>query len=63
MPGLKNEVVSAKLLANGNKLKTEKSPDGLLINVPAQAPDAIASVIKVEVKGVLENVNIGPKKK
>ncbi len=63
IPGLKNEVISAKLLANGSKLKTEILPDGLVINVPAIAPDAIASVVKVEIKGILENVNVGPKKK
>lgn len=63
VPGLINEVVSAKLLANGAKLKTETSSNGLIINVPQNAPDEIASVIKVEVKGILENVNIDPKKK
>jgi alpha-L-fucosidase len=63
VPGLKNEVISAKLVATGKALKTEPSADGLEINVPAGAPDKIASVIKVEVKGVLENVNIAPKKK
>lgn len=63
IPGLKNEVVSAKLRATGSKLKTETGADGLVIIVPPQAPDKIASVIKVEVKGILENVNVKPKKK
>jgi alpha-L-fucosidase len=53
IPTLKNEVVLAKLLANGSKLTTAKSGDGLVINVPATAPDKIASVIKVEVKGTV----------
>ena len=63
VPGLKNEVRSAKLLANGNKLRSQSTADGLVINLPPAAPDKIASVIKVEMKGLLENVNIGPKKK
>lgn len=50
VPGLTQNVVSAKLLANGSKLKTEKSADGIVITLPAKAPDAIASVVKVEVK-------------
>lgn len=63
VPGLSNEVISAKMLANGTKLKTQTSSNGLVINVPAHAPGAIASVVKVEVKGLLENVNVDPKKK
>ena len=61
--GLKNEVTSAKLLAGGSKLKTATADNGLVISVPTKAPDAIASVIKVEVKGILENVNLAQKKK
>jgi alpha-L-fucosidase len=54
VPGLKNKVISAKLLANGKALTSVASTDGVVINVPAQAPDAIASVIKVEVKGKVD---------
>jgi alpha-L-fucosidase len=53
IPGLKNQVTAAKLLANGSTVKTTASADGLVIDVPAKAPDAIASVIKLEVKGVV----------
>jgi alpha-L-fucosidase len=53
VPGLTQEVLSAKLLANGSKLKTERSGDDVIISVPAKAPDAIAAVIKVEIKGNL----------
>jgi alpha-L-fucosidase len=53
VPGLKNAVVSAKLLAGGNTLKTDASADGLVINVPEKAPDTIATVIRVEVSGIL----------
>ncbi|MDP4290969.1 MAG: alpha-L-fucosidase [Bacteroidota bacterium] len=51
VPTLKNEVISSVLLANGTKLKTAATAEGLTISVPATAPDAIASVIKVVVKG------------
>ncbi|MGF7082652.1 hypothetical protein ABIB50_005024, partial [Mucilaginibacter sp. UYCu711] len=54
VPGLKNKVVSAKLLANGTALTSSATADGLVINVPAQAPDTIASVIKVEIKGTVD---------
>ncbi|HLZ89103.1 MAG TPA: alpha-L-fucosidase [Puia sp.] len=50
VPGVKGEVKKASLLAGGSKLSTENGADGLVISVPATAPDAIASVIKVELK-------------
>jgi alpha-L-fucosidase len=53
VPGLKNAVVSAKLLAGGGALKTDASAEGLVINVPEKAPDTIATVIRVEVSGGL----------
>jgi alpha-L-fucosidase len=63
IPGLKNDVVSAKLLANGSSLKTTKSAEGLVIAVPEKALDPIATVIKVEVKGVVDAVAVGAKDK
>lgn len=54
IPGLKNEVVSAKILAGGSSLKTVVNADGISINVPDNASDSIATVIKVEVKGVVD---------
>lgn len=53
VPGLKNEVVSSALLATGTAVPTVATGDGLLIRVPAQAPDPVCSVIRVEVKGAL----------
>jgi alpha-L-fucosidase len=53
VPGLKNAVVSAKLLAGDSALKTSASDEGVVIQVPSKAPDAIASVVRVEVSGVL----------
>jgi alpha-L-fucosidase len=63
IPGLKNEIVSAKLLANGKVLKTEKKDEGLVISVPEKAIDPIATVIKVEVKGVVDAASLKPKEK
>jgi len=51
VPGLKNTALSAKLLADGRELKSQQTNNGLEIDVPSTAPDKIASVIKVEVKG------------
>lgn len=51
IPGLTNDVISAKLLANGSALKTEKMEEGLVIKVPGQGLDTDATVIKLEVKG------------
>jgi alpha-L-fucosidase len=52
IPGIKNSVISAKLLANGSKVKTELSKEGTLtISLPATAPDPLVSVIRVDVRG------------
>jgi alpha-L-fucosidase len=61
VPGLKNQVLSAKLLAGGTKLKTKAAEDGVVIDVPAKAPDTLATVIKVEVKGTVEDKLAGAK--
>jgi alpha-L-fucosidase len=53
IPGIKNQVISAKLLAGNKKLTTAPVADGLQINIPASAPDPIATVIRVELKGAV----------
>jgi alpha-L-fucosidase len=53
-----NEVVSAKLLANGKSLKTDHKPEGIEIKLPEAGPDTIASVIKLEIKGKVETQGI-----
>ncbi|QNK64704.1 alpha-L-fucosidase [Pedobacter sp. PAMC26386] len=47
IPGLNNKIKSATLLADGQPLTFNKS----IITVPVSAPDSIASVIKVKIKG------------
>ena len=45
------ELEEANLLADKSfKITTEKSDDGLVLNVPDKAPDAFVSVIKIKVK-------------
>ncbi|MCC8426438.1 alpha-L-fucosidase [Mucilaginibacter sp. UR6-11] len=51
VPGLDNQVLSAKLLANGAVLKSRKTADGVSIAVPASALDANATVIKLIIQG------------
>ncbi len=63
IPGLSQPVISAKLLAGGTSLKTKNSNAGLEISVPAKAPDAIASVIKVIVTGEMDTAAKGATKK
>ncbi|WP_295128794.1 alpha-L-fucosidase [uncultured Chitinophaga sp.] len=52
--GLKGKVKSASMLADGKMIKTKATEDGLLLTVPSQVPDKIASVIKVEITGTPE---------
>lgn len=53
VPGVKNKVLSATLLARKARLSTVSKGDELIIKLPANAPDAIASVIKVEFDGTV----------
>ncbi len=63
VPGFHNEVNRAVLLASSKKLTTSIDKDQLVITLPAQAPDTIATVIKVEVKGIVEKVQTPQVKK
>jgi alpha-L-fucosidase len=63
VPNLDNKVLSASLLANGGKVRSIETKEGLVLYVPNTAPDAIVSVIKVEVKGkVAKQIYKGQKK-
>jgi alpha-L-fucosidase len=50
VPGIKGKVRRATLITWGKKLDTENTAEGLVIHVPPTMPDALATVIKVEVK-------------
>lgn len=62
IPGLKNKIIGATLLAGGN-LDAKFIDDNLVIQLPVLAPDPIASVIKVKLKGKVANSNIAAKEK
>jgi alpha-L-fucosidase len=51
-----NEIASAKLLATGKSVSAKKTAEGIQVNLPAAAPDSLASVIKLEVKGKVETI-------
>jgi len=51
VPGLLNQPVSANLLAGDVKLEISKSDAGVVVNLPASAPDPISSTIKLAIQG------------
>ena len=51
VPGLKNAVKSAALLAGGTGLEVENAANGPVLKLPSSAPDAICSTIKVLIQG------------
>lgn len=62
--GLKNEIQSVGMLANGQKLKYNKSADILTIQLPENTLNLIVPVIKLDIKGKSEiTVSNEPKKK
>ena len=62
LPGLRGRVQSAKLLSGGGELATEATDDGVVVRVPPEGTDPIATVVKVVVEGPLrvEKVLPGP---
>ena len=54
VPGLRNGVKSAGLLATGARLKWETTPEGVEVRVPGQAPDAISSTVVLTIQGAPE---------
>ena len=51
VPGLKNAVTSAQLLAGGSALSFTNVADGVEVRVPATAPDPISSTVVLMIKG------------
>ncbi|MFM7182430.1 MAG: alpha-L-fucosidase [Verrucomicrobiales bacterium] len=54
IPGLKNKVKSAALLAGSVAVPVTAGGEGVTLQLPAQAPDADVSVIRVETEGALD---------
>jgi alpha-L-fucosidase len=61
VPGLKNRVEKAYLLADGTALQTREQDSGVVVSLPAEAPDAINSVIVLKVEGTLDIGVAAPK--
>ena len=60
LPGLKNTVTSARLLAApAEALKMVHEPAVVRIELPAQAPDAVDSVLAVDLEGMPEAEDLG----
>lgn len=54
VPGLKNKILSAVLLATGKELEVSAGADGVTVVVPASAPDKISSTVALKLKGAPE---------
>ncbi len=61
VPGLRNEVRSAWLLATDKTLRTTATDDGVTVQVPAEPLDPIDAVVVLEVKGELDIEKVLPK--
>jgi len=60
VPGLRNDVRSAWLLATDKTLPTARTEEGVTVEVPAQPLDTIDTVVVLEVKGALEIEKVLP---
>jgi len=56
-PALSNQIVSVSLLGSNEKIKAKQEKGSVEIKLPGAAPNKIASVIRLEVKG-----NVAPEK-
>jgi alpha-L-fucosidase len=57
VPGLKNKIISSRLLVSGIRLNAAQFENGLIIDLPAAAPDKTATVIKIKVAGKIQNAS------
>jgi len=58
VPGLRNTVVSASLLDGGKVLKVSGGNEGVMLTLPATAPDKFSSTIVLKVTGAWEGIEI-----
>jgi len=54
LPKFTNKVIKSTLLSNGEPVKTSSADEGLRIELPPIAPDSIAIVVKIIVKGMVD---------
>ena len=62
LPIMQNKVLEASLLDGGKEINVKQTGEGLSIELPAVAPNTIASVIKLKLAGEVENQNSYAKK-
>lgn len=55
IPELMNQIVSVRLLSTGEKLKTSVINNELIINLSDVTPDKYVNVIRLDIKGKIEN--------
>jgi alpha-L-fucosidase len=55
--GLQSKVKQAYLLAGRRKIKVEQGTGGVVLSLPAEAPDSIASVVCLEIADPVAKVN------
>jgi len=60
VPGLRNNVRRARLLANDERLDVTNTPEGVVIDVPAKPLDPIDTVIVLRVRGELDIEKVLP---
>jgi alpha-L-fucosidase len=58
IPQFTGTVITTRLLSDNTEIKTSSGNGGLTIYLPQKAPDQIATVIKVEVKPIVEIVKV-----
>jgi alpha-L-fucosidase len=63
LPGLSNQILSAKLLGSSEKIKAKSEKEGIEIKLPAIQPNKIASVIKLELKGTIAPEKLAAKER
>jgi alpha-L-fucosidase len=63
IPDLKNKIEKAELLANGKKLTVKNEQGQWIISVPEKELHPAATVIKLQVKGLIEDTSVSAVKK
>jgi alpha-L-fucosidase len=56
LPGLQSKVEKTWLLADRKKLKVDQTASGVTLNLPAEPPDKISSVVCIEIADITANV-------
>lgn len=54
VPRVRNSVAAARLLATGVRIAATNGPEGLVLVLPATAPDKISSTVALEIEGSLK---------